>query len=129
MGLARTRKEARQIVDHKHVLVNGKQVNIPSYLIKAGDVIEIKEKCKGSQRYKDILEVTAGRLVPEWVEVDQEALKGTVKELPTERSRSMFRLTKCLSSSCILSKLNVTLNHKQTQKEGLNSVRFQQTKN
>ena len=82
MGLARTRKEARQIVDHKHVLVNGKQVNIPSYLIKAGDVSEIKEKCKGSQRYKDILEVTAGRLVPEWVEVDQEALKGTVKELP-----------------------------------------------
>ena len=82
MGLARTRKEARQIVDHKHVLVNGKQVNIPSYLVKAGDVIEIKEKFKGSQRYKDILEVTAGRLVPEWVEVDQEALKGTVKELP-----------------------------------------------
>ena len=82
MGLARTRKEARQIVDHKHVLVNGKQVNIPSYLVKAGVVIEIKEKCKGSQRYKDILEVTAGRLVPEWVEVDQEALKGTVKELP-----------------------------------------------
>ena len=82
MGLARTRKEARQIVDHKHVLVNGKQVNIPSYLVKAGDVIEIKEKCKGSQRYKDILEVTAGRLLPEWVEVDQEALKGTVKELP-----------------------------------------------
>ena len=82
MGLARTRKEARQIVDHKHVLVNGKQVNIPSYLVKAGDVIEIKEKCKGSQRYKDILEVIAGRLVPEWVEVDQEALKGTVKELP-----------------------------------------------
>ena len=82
LGFARTRQEARQIVDHKHVLVNGKQVNIPSYLVKAGDVIEIKEKCKGSQRYKDILEVTAGRLVPEWVEVDQEALKGTVKELP-----------------------------------------------
>ena len=58
MGFARTRKEARQIVDHKHVLVNGKQVNIPSYLIKVGDVIEIKEKCKGSQRYKDIIEVT-----------------------------------------------------------------------
>ena len=82
MGLARTRKEARQIVDHKHVLVNGKQVNIPSYLVKAGDTIEIKEKVKSMQRYKDILEVTAGRLVPEWVEVDQEALKGTVKELP-----------------------------------------------
>ena len=83
MGLARTRKEARQIVDHKHVLVNGKQVNIPSYLVKAGDVIEIKEKNKGSQRYKDILAVTAGRLVPAWIEADQENLKATVKELPT----------------------------------------------
>ena len=82
MAFARTRREARQIVDHKQVLVNGKCINIPSYLIKAGDVIEIKEKCKGSQRYKDILEVTGGRLVPEWLEADQEALKGTVKELP-----------------------------------------------
>lgn len=82
MGFARTRKEARQIVDHKHVLVNGKQVNIPSYLIKAGDVIEIKEDCKGSQRYKDIIEVTGGRTVPAWVEVDQDNLKGEIKELP-----------------------------------------------
>ena len=83
MGFARTRREARQIVDHKHVLVNGKQVNIPSYLVKAGDVIEIKEKCKSSQRYKDIVEATGGRLVPEWLESDLEALKGTVKELPS----------------------------------------------
>ncbi len=83
MGFARTRKEARQIVDHKHVLVNGKCVNIPSYLVKAGDSIEIKEKCKGSERYKGILEVTAGRLVPNWLEADQENLKGVVKELPT----------------------------------------------
>ncbi len=83
LGFARTRKEARQIVDHKHVMVNGKQVNIPSYLVKAGDTIEIKEKCKGSQRYKDILEVTAGRLVPDWLDVDQENLKGAVKELPS----------------------------------------------
>ena len=83
MGFARTRKEARQIVDHKHVLVNGKQVNIPSYLIKAGDVIEIKENKKTSVRYKQILEVTAGRLVPEWLDVDAESLKGTVKELPS----------------------------------------------
>ena len=82
LGLARTRKEARQIVDHKHVLVNGKCVNIPSYLVKAGDTIEIKENAKSSQRYKDILEVTAGRLVPEWLDVNQEALSGTVKELP-----------------------------------------------
>lgn len=83
LGLARTRMEARQIVDHKHVLVNGKPVNIPSYLVKAGDVIEIKEKHKDAQRYKNILEVTGGRLVPEWLEADQENLKGTVKEIPT----------------------------------------------
>ena len=82
LGFARTRKEARQIVDHKHVMVNGKQVNIPSYLVKAGDVIEIKEKCKGSQRYKDILEVTGGNMIPDWLEVDAENLKGEVKELP-----------------------------------------------
>ena len=83
MGFARTRREARQIVDHKHVLVNGKSVNIPSYLVKAGDVIEIREKSKSLQRYKDIMEVTAGRLVPEWIDVDKEALKGTIKNLPT----------------------------------------------
>ena len=83
MGFGRTRKETRQIVDHKHVLVNGKQVNIPSYQVKAGDVIEIKEKFKSAQRYKDILEVTGGRLVPEWLESDQENLKGVVKELPS----------------------------------------------
>ena len=83
MGFARTRKEARQIVDHKHVLVNGKCVNIPSYLIKAGDVIEIKESAKSMQRYKDILEVTAGRLVPEWIDADVENFKGTIKNLPT----------------------------------------------
>ena len=83
MGFARTRKEARQIVDHKFVLVNGKQVNIPSYLVKAGDVIEIKEKNKGLQRMKDIVEVTGGRLVPDWLDVDAEKLQGTVKELPS----------------------------------------------
>ena len=83
MGFARTRREARQIVDHKHVLVNGKSVNIPSYLIKAGDVIEIREKSKSLTRYKDIIEVTGGRLVPEWMDVDIEALKGTIKNLPS----------------------------------------------
>ena len=86
LGFARTRREAIQIVDHKQVLVNGKQVNIPSYLIKAGDVIEIKEGKKSSQRYKDIVEVTGGRLVPEWLESDIENLKGTVKELPTREA-------------------------------------------
>ena len=82
LGFARTRKEARQIVDHKNVLVNGKCVNIPSYLIKAGDTVEIKENCKSSQRYKDVLETTNSRLVPEWLEADKENLKGVVKQLP-----------------------------------------------
>ena len=72
----------RMIKDGK-VTVNGKQVNIPSYLVKAGDTVEIKESCKGSDRYKSVLETTAGRLVPEWLESDQENLKGVVKELPT----------------------------------------------
>ena len=83
MGFARTRREARQIVGHKHVLVNGKCINIPSYLIKAGDVIEIREKSKPLQRYKDIVEVTGGRLTPEWMDVDIDALKGTIKQLPS----------------------------------------------
>ncbi|MCX4324249.1 MAG: 30S ribosomal protein S4 [Lachnospiraceae bacterium] len=83
MGFARTRREARQVVGHKHFLVNGKPVQIPSYLVKAGDVIEVREKARSLQRYKDILEVTGGRLVPEWLEVDQEAMKATVKYLPT----------------------------------------------
>lgn len=82
LGYGRTRKEARQIVDHKHVLVNGKPVNIPSYQLKAGDVIEIKEKFKGAQRYKDILEVTGSRMVPAWLEADHENLQGTVKQIP-----------------------------------------------
>lgn len=82
-GIGRTRMESRQIVDHKHVLVNGKCVNIPSFRVKAGDVVEIKEKCKGAQRYKDILEVTSGRLTPAWLVSDLENLKITVSQLPT----------------------------------------------
>ncbi len=83
MGFARTRREARQIVGHKFVLVNGRSVKIPSYRVKAGDVVEIKESKKSIQRMKDIVEVTAGRLVPEWIDVNLEGLQGTVKELPT----------------------------------------------
>ena len=83
LGFARTRREARQIVDHKHVLVNGKKVNIPSYICKPGDVISIKENKKDTQRYKDILEVTGDRAVPSWLECNQEAMEGTVKEIPT----------------------------------------------
>ena len=83
MGFARTRKEARQVVDHKMFLVNGKRVNIPSYLVKAGDVIEVAEKKKGLQRFKDIAEVTTGRVVPEWLDCDADNFKVTVKELPS----------------------------------------------
>lgn len=83
LGYGRTRTEARQIVDHKHVLVNGKCVSIPSYRVKVGDVISIKEKCKSDQRYKDILEVTGAKAVPAWLEADHENLTGTVKEMPT----------------------------------------------
>ena len=83
MGFARTRREARQVVGHKHVLVNGKCINIPSYLIKAGDVITLSDKAKELQRYKNIIEVTGGRIVPEWIDVDQDNFKGTVKNLPT----------------------------------------------
>ena len=86
MGFARTRKEARQVVGHKHVLVNGKKINIPSYQIKAGDVIELTEKSKGLQRFKDIIEVTETRIVPEWLDVDYEAKKGTIKELPSREA-------------------------------------------
>ena len=83
MGFGRTRRETRQMVDHKSILVNGKCVNIPSYLVKAGDVIEVKEKSKSSQRFKDAMESTAGRMVPAWLDVDAENLRGTVKEMPT----------------------------------------------
>ena len=83
MGFARTRREARQVVLHKFITVNGKVINIPSYLIKAGDVIEVKEAAKNIQRFKDISEITAGRLVPEWIDVNKENLQGTIKELPS----------------------------------------------
>ena len=83
LAFARTRREARQIVGHKQVTVNGKVVNIPSYLVKAGDVIEIRESKKDSVRYKEIIETAGGRIVPAWLDVDQENLKGTVKALPT----------------------------------------------
>ena len=86
MGFARTRREARQVVLHKFITVNGKVINIPSYLIKAGDVIEVKEAAKNIQRFKDISEITAGRLVPEWIDVNKENLQGTIKELPSREA-------------------------------------------
>jgi small subunit ribosomal protein S4 len=83
LGYGRTRKEARQIVRHKHVTVNGKNVDIPSYQVKVGDVIAIKDKYVSAQRYKDILEVTDTRIVPEWLTADHEKLSGTVAAVPT----------------------------------------------
>ena len=83
LGFARTRREARQIVDHKHVLVNGKCVNIPSYTVKAGDKIEIREKSKSLQRYKDIMTATEGVLVPGWLTADRDNLTGEVVEKPS----------------------------------------------
>jgi small subunit ribosomal protein S4 len=83
MGFARTRKEARQIVGHKHILVNGKCVNIPSYRVNVGDVIEVKENKKTMQRYKDIAEANGGMLVPAWMDADLEEFKGKINELPS----------------------------------------------
>ena len=86
MGFARTRREARQVVLHKFVTVNGKVINVPSYQIKAGDVVEIKESAKNMQRFKDIAEIAGGRLVPEWIDVNKEAQKGTIKALPSREA-------------------------------------------
>ena len=82
LGFARTRKEARQMVDHKAFKVNGKLVFIPSYQVKPGDVIEVREGKKASQHFKDIFEVTADRKVPAWLTADTEIFKGTVNQLP-----------------------------------------------
>lgn len=83
LGFALTRREARQIVTHRHVTVNGKLVLAPSYIVSVNDAIAIKESAKSSQRYKDVLEATNGRLVPAWLTSDREALSGTVAAIPT----------------------------------------------
>lgn len=81
MGLANTRREARQIVNHGHILVNGKRVDIPSYLVKAGEVISVKEKSKNSDHMKEIVETNASRVVPKWIEMDKETMTGKVVAL------------------------------------------------
>ena len=82
LGYGRSRTEARQVVRHNHILVNGKKVNIPSYQIKVGDVVQIKEDSKSIQRFKDIIETTESRLVPEWLEADKDNLSGKIVFLP-----------------------------------------------
>ena len=83
LGFARTRREARQMVDHKAFSVNGRTINIPSYSVKPGDVVEIREKARSSQHIKDILDYTADRAVPAWLTAEPENFKGTVSELPS----------------------------------------------
>ena len=82
LGYGRTRKEARQVVRHNLVTVNGKKANIPSIQVKVGDVIEIKETKKDLERFKQVLEVTSTRIVPEWLSADHDNLKGSVVTLP-----------------------------------------------
>ncbi|MCR5025029.1 MAG: 30S ribosomal protein S4, partial [Lachnospiraceae bacterium] len=83
LGFARTRREARQMVDHKAFSVNGRTINIPSYSVKPGDVVEIREKARSSQHIKDVLEYTADRAVPAWLSAEPDSFKGTVNELPS----------------------------------------------
>lgn len=83
LGFGTTRAEARQLVNHGHFEVNGKKVNIPSYLVKVGDVITVREKSRKSPRFKEILDVTGSKVVPNWLEADQENLQGKVVALPT----------------------------------------------
>ena len=86
LGFARTRREARQVVLHKFVMVNGKTINIPSYQIRVGDVVEVKEEAKSMQRFKDIVETTGARIVPEWLDLDKEAMKATIQEFPSREA-------------------------------------------
>ena len=84
-GFATSRAEARQLARHGHFTINGKKVNIPSYLVKPGDVIAITDKSKGSEKMKAVLETTDGKLVPAWLDVNRDALTATVTRL-SERS-------------------------------------------
>ncbi|MCL2618603.1 MAG: 30S ribosomal protein S4 [Defluviitaleaceae bacterium] len=83
LGFARTRREARQIVSHNSILINGKRVNIASYNLKAGDVITVTESARQSQRFKDILAATSSVIVPAWLSADKDRLQGTVVSIPT----------------------------------------------
>ena len=81
LGLAKTRRMARQVVVHGHIRVNGKKVDIPSYLVKAGDVISVREKSAESEHFKALREGT-GRVVPQWLTIDAQNLKATVAAMP-----------------------------------------------
>ena len=78
LGLANTRRESRQLVNHGHILVNGKRLDIPSYRVKIGDVITLKERTQNSERMKDIVEANSARAVPKWLDMDKKTLTGKV---------------------------------------------------
>lgn len=84
MGLSTTRREARQLVSHGHFNVNGARVDIPSYRVKVGDVISLRENSKKSVKFKEIVEATNGRLIPTWLEVDKENLTAKVTRVPVK---------------------------------------------
>ncbi len=82
LGLADTRRQARQIVTHGHVLINGKRVDIPSYIVKPGEVISIKDGASAAAWIKEIAERNASRVVPKWISADKENLQGTIADVP-----------------------------------------------
>ncbi|MCE3009310.1 MAG: 30S ribosomal protein S4 [Proteobacteria bacterium] len=89
MGFANSRREARQIVGHKHILVNGKIVNIPSYAVKKGDVVEVAEKSRQMNKVLSAVQAVSRRQIPAWLEVDHGALKGSVKDSPKREDVSL----------------------------------------
>ena len=102
MGFAATRNEARQLVSHKAIAVNGEVVNIPSYQCKAGDVVAVREKAQKQLRIQTALQIKAQVGFPAWVEVDEKKFSGTFKQLPTAK-RFCPTSTRTSSSSCIRS--------------------------
>ena len=84
MGLGTSRAEARQLVRHGHITVNGRRVNIPSYLVSVNDVVALAEQSRGSKRIEEILDVTSGRAVPKWLDFDSDKLSATVVGVPTQ---------------------------------------------
>lgn len=86
LGFAMSRPEARQLVNHAHFTVNGRKVNIPSYLLKAGDVISLREKSRSSDKFKAILEATGSKVIPDWLELNRDNLEAKMTTLPTRDS-------------------------------------------
>ena len=103
MGLSMTRREARQLVVHGHYLVNGKRVDIPSYRIKEGDVISLKENSKKSEKFKQIIEANASKAAPTWLDVNKDNQTAKVLRMPVMTSRSTS------SSSCILNNVLIVV--------------------